>query len=195
MRSKGSGITRMAMATVLLAALVWPSLAVAEKYRIDEAHSFFMFRATRFGVANVYGRFNQFSGTLNLVDTNFEEASVEIEVRTRSVDTGNSQRDDHLRSPDFLNARQFPVFTFKSDSVRVLSQSRLELSGQFTLLGVTKPVTVQLDVVGLSENRGTRMIGFDGSFTIKRSDFGMNFMVGPLSDEIVIHLAVQALSG
>ena len=182
------------LATIVCTGLLWPGLIAAETFKIDPDHSFFMFRATRFSVANVYGRFNEFKGTLEIEGDDFESGSIEIEIRTRSVDTGNSERDDHLRGPDFLNSKQIPVMTFKSDSIRFISNSRFSAAGKMTLLGVTKPVEAEVDLVGLTQSQGTKMIGFDGAFTIKRSDFGMSFMVGPLSDEIEIHFAIQALS-
>ncbi len=177
------------------AALCVPVTAGAETLSIDPAHSFFMFRAVRGDIANIYGRFNDFSGSVTLDGDDFEGGSIEISIRTGSVDTGIQRRDDHLRSPDFLNSAEIPVMTFKSTSVKKVSDDRFEVTGDLVLHGVTKSVTASVELVGRGKDRrlNATLVGFDGTFSILRSDFKMEFMPQFVGDEILIHFAVQAV--
>ncbi len=176
--------------------LAWSTVAAAETYQIDKAHSFFMFKSLRMGVANIYGRFNDFEGTVNLEGDDFENASIEITVRTASVDSGEERRDGHLRSPDFLNAAEIPTMKFSSKSVRKTSDSSFAVTGDLSLHGVTKEVTAQVDLVGEGKDprSGSRLLGFDGTFTIQRGDFGMEFMPGFIGADVLIHFAIQVVS-
>ena len=181
---------------VALLALGLPAVGTAETFDVDTAHSFFMFRAVRMGIANIYGRFNDFEGTLELDGDEFEEASIALSINVESVDTGEDRRDAHLRSPDFLNAAQIRELKFESETIRKSSDGRFEVSGRLTLHGVTKEVTATVELVGEGVDRrsGKRLIGFDGTFTFQRSDFDMNFMPSMISDEIQVHMAVQAIA-
>lgn len=196
MKSNSRGSVTTGLILSLLVVLALPTAASAEEFELDKAHSFFMFGAVRMGVANVYGRFNDYSGTLNLDGDDFESASIEIEIKTESVDTGIERRDAHLRSPDFLNSKQIPTMAFRSTSIKKVSESSFEVVGDLTLHGVTKAVAAAVDLVGRGKDPrgGASLIGFDATFSIQRSDFGMNFMPGFISDEIQIHMAIQAVS-
>ncbi len=190
---------RMHRVVVILSLLLgWALLAsasVAETYKVDQAHSFVMFRAKRMGVVYVYGRFNDFSGTLTMSGDDISSGSLALEVRTESVDSGNERRDTHLRSPDFFNAKQLPVMSFSTTSLKGKGGNVYEVRGDLTLLGVTKEVIAEVEHVGTGKDRrsGKTMVGFDTTFVIQRSDFGMKFMSGPLSEDIDIHLAIQAI--
>jgi polyisoprenoid-binding protein YceI len=145
-------------------------------------------------VVYVYGRFNEFAGTLDMTGEDVTTGKLTLEVKTASVDTGNQRRDDHLRNPDFFNAVQFPVVKFESTGVRAAG-SGFEVTGNLTLHGVTKPVTATVEKVGSGKDprAGKTLVGFDARFTLKRSDFDMKYMVGPLSDEIDVHIALQVV--
>jgi len=118
------------------------------------------------------------------------------------VDTGNAKRDEHLRGPDFFNAKEFPAISFKSTSLTATESDGADagkaytLAGDLTLMGVTKPITVQ--AVKLAEGKdpwGNFRIGFDTSFKIKRSDFGMTYGVdnGVVGDEVTIMLSFEGI--
>jgi len=181
----------------LLAILAFalPPAVAATDYQIDPVHSALMFRAKRMGTVYVYGRFNELSGSITIPGDDVTRGEVAIEVRTASVDSGNERRDNHLRSPDFLNATEIPLMTFESTRVEKAGDD-LEVTGRLSLHGVTKDVTLSLEQVGSSKDprSGATLIGFDGSFSIQRSDFGMSFMQGPVSDRIDIRVAIQAIS-
>jgi polyisoprenoid-binding protein YceI len=188
--------TRALRRSLVVAAIAFlPATAGADTYDVDAVHSAVMFRAKRMGVVYVYGRFNEFAGTLDLTGDDVTTGKLALEVKTSSVDTGNQRRDDHLRSPDFLNAAQIPVMKFESTGVRAVGGA-FEVTGNLTLHGVTKPVTATVEKVGSGKDprAGKALVGFEGKFTLKRSDFDVKYMVGPVSDEIDIHIALQAVA-
>lgn len=182
----------------LLALVVAPfegAFAQAVTYRIDPVHSFIIFRVKHMNTAYAYGRFNSFSGTIVVDEKNPANSSVEFEIDASSVDTGNRDRDDHLRGPDFFNVRQYPKITFKSTSVRRINDNTYEVKGNLTMRGVTRPLTVRVTYVGKGRNpRGQEIIGFETTFTIKRSQFGVNYgLNGGLSDDVRVTVAVEAV--
>ena len=180
-----------------LATLAVSSTALrAETYKIDTAHSFFMFQSLRMGVANIYGRFNDFEGTLTLDGEDYESASIELTIRTESVDTGVERRDAHLRSPDFLNSSEVPTMTFSSTGIEKMSDSKFAVTGDLSLHGVTKEVTAEVDLVGKGKDprRGSTLLGFDGTMQLKRQDFDMNFGPEFIGAEVNIRFALQVVS-
>ncbi len=167
----------------------------AATYEIDAVHSAVIFRAKHLGVSYNYGRFNDFSGSVTMDETDVSKSKIELEVKTASVDTANSKRDQHLRSPDFFNAKQFPVITFKSTKVSAKAgqENMLEVTGDFELHGVKKSVTVDVEMTGKGEHpRAGELIGFETTFGIKRSDFGMNYELKNVSDDIRITVSIEA---
>lgn len=111
------------------------------------------------------------------------------------MDTGNSQRDDHLRGPDFFNTRQFSKITFKSTRVRKINNTTVEVQGNLTMRGVTRPITAQVTFTGKGRNqRGQEIIGFETTFTIRRSQFNINYgLNGGLADEVRVTFAVEGI--
>lgn len=164
--------------------------ALAEQWEVDAAHTAVIFKVSHMGASNQYGRFNDVSGSLATGDA----AAFNFTALSNSVDTNNTKRDDHLRGPDFFNAKQFPEITFTGSSITANDEG-LELAGELTLHGVTQPLTVQLTKVGEAENRGggTR-IGLETTFTINRSEFGMDKMIGPVGDEVTLIISFEATS-
>ncbi len=166
----------------------------ADTYEVDASHSMIIFRAKHMGVSYNYGRFNEFSGKLAIDETDAANSRIELEVKAASVDTGNEKRDQHLRSPDFFNAKQFPVITFKSTEVKKVDEDTLEVTGELELHGVKKSVTVEVEMTGKGKNpQGTAIIGFETTFNIKRTDFGMAYGIGAVSDDIRITVSVEGM--
>ena len=171
------------------------SQEAATTYEIDAVHSSVLFRAKHMGVAYNYGRFNDFSGKITMDDTDVSKSTVEFEVKTESVDTGNTKRDQHLRSPDFFNAKQFPVLTFKSTKVseKAGKENVLEVTGDFNLHGVKKSITIDVEMTGeLDTPQGGKIIGFHTTFNIKRTEYGFNFGLEGVNDDIQIIVSVEA---
>ena len=193
----GTTMTKKLRCSLALLALgLLPVAASADTYDVDAVHSSVMFRAKRMGVVYVYGRFNEFAGTIDLTGEDVATGKVSLEVKTSSVDTGNQRRDDHLRNPDFFNSTQLPTMKFESTGVKAGNGNTFEVSGNLTLHGVTKPVTAMVEKVGSGKDprSGKTLVGFEAKFTIKRSDFDMKYQVGPLSDEVDVHIALHAVA-
>jgi polyisoprenoid-binding protein YceI len=166
----------------------------ADTYEIDTAHSMILFRAKHNGISYNYGRFNEFTGKITM-DADVSKSIVAFEVKTASVDTANKKRDQHLRSSDFFSAKQFPVITFKSTkvSMKEAEEDILEVTGDFELLGVKKSITVDVKITGRGKGRGGEsLIGFESVFTVKRSDFGMTYGAGTVSDDIRLTVSIEA---
>ena len=165
-------------------------------YEIDTAHSMILFRAKHNGVSYNYGRFNEFTGEIMISVDRVIERSVAFEVKAASIDTGNEKRDQHLRSSDFFSAKQFPLITFKSTKVIEKKDKKdvLEVTGDLELHGVKKSITVDVEITGRAKGKdGESLIGFESTFTIKRSEFGMTYGIGPVSDDIRITVSVEAV--
>lgn len=167
----------------------------ADMYEIDTAHSMIIFRAKHNNVSYNYGRFNEFTGAISMDATDISKSTVEFEVKAASIDTGNEKRDQHLRSSDFFSAKQFPVITFKSTKVSMKegAEDVLEVTGDLELHGVKKSITVDVEITGKAKGReGESLIGFESIFTIKRSEFGMTYGMGSVSDDIRLTVSIEA---
>ena len=169
------------------------SLAQVESYDIDPAHSAVIFRVSHLGYSHTYGRFRKISGRIKVDKKKAANSSVAIEIDADSVYTADKKRDKHLRSPDFLNTKQFPKIAFKSTKVRKSGKTYV-ITGQLTLHGVTKTVTVKMKHVGEGKDPwGNYRSGFDGSLTVKRTDYGMSKMVGPAGDKIELMISIEGM--
>src|SRR3977135_854809 len=179
--------------TIALISAFICSANAADTFKLDPVHSFVLFSVQHLGIANTYGRFNDISGPVVFDKDNPSKSSVELSVLVESLDTNNSIRERSLKSPDFFNAKQFPTLTFKSTKVEGGGDT-LKVSGDLTIRGVTKPVTVDFKKGGegkgiFGEMRG----GGETRFTIKRSNFGMNFQQGAVGDEVSIILSLEGV--
>ncbi|MBL9000525.1 MAG: YceI family protein [Phycisphaerae bacterium] len=167
--------------------------SVDDGYTIDGGHSFLTFRVKHNNVAYAYGRFNKISGSFNLDKDNPSANAIDITIDATTIDTGITKRDEHLKSQDFFSVKEFPTATFKSTSFKS-DGSVLTCTGDLTMHGVTKTITAPIDITGFGEGRGgTRLAGFESKFVIKRSDFGMNYMQGPLGDEVTIIVSCEGV--
>jgi len=171
------------------------SLATAmETYEVDPEHSAIVFRIKHLGITYVYGSFNELSGTLRIDDQAPANNSVQISAKTASVDTAVAQRDDHLRSQDFFDAKKFPAISFSSKSFKKLDQESYEVTGALDLHGITRPLTVSVQHTGSGKDPwGGYRTGYETTFTIKRSDFGMTTMLNGVGDEVRITLSVEGI--
>ncbi len=167
--------------------------AATETYTVDATHSAALFKVKHFGISLVAGRFTDISGT-NVVDRDDpSKSSVEVVIKTTSVNTDVEERDKHLRSADFLDVEKFPVMSFKSKQVKKLKDNVGEITGSFTLHGVTKIITTEVTFLGETDVPwGQHRAGFKTSFVIKRTDYGMDKLPGPVGDKIQITLLVEA---
>ena len=173
-----------------LAFLVIPALEApaADSYEIDPVHSMLVFRIKHMDVGMIYGRFNSPTGRFTFDEQNPSASSFQAQVKAADFDTGNEKRDQHVRGPDFFNAREFPLIGFKSTSVKAGESGRYEVSGTLTMHGQARPVTATVEKIGSGGNR----IGFEGAMEVKRSDFGVKGVQG-VGDDVRVIIAFEGV--
>jgi polyisoprenoid-binding protein YceI len=167
--------------------------ANAEKYILDPNHTNIDWRANHFGFSNPSGKFIESGGFILFDEKDVAKSSVEVEVKTASLITGLAKFDTHLKSEDFLNAKQFPVAKFVSNKIVKTGKNTAKIFGELTLLGVSKPVVLnaKLNKVGINPASQKKTIGISASTIIKRSDFGIKYALPAVSDEVQIAIEVE----
>jgi polyisoprenoid-binding protein YceI len=165
------------------------SAALAETAVVDTVHSSVLFRIKHLNTSWTWGRFNDVKGSLVLDGA---APKVDVTVTVDSVDTGNAKRDEHLEGPDFFGAKQFPTIAFQGTKVTKVDDTHYDVAGELTLHGVTKPLTVRLEKSGSGRTPMTGpIVGYAAEFKIKRSDYEMKTMVGPIGDEVLVIVALE----
>ena len=168
--------------------------AQTSTWTIDPVHSGIEFQIRHLGVSNVHGTFHKVTGTVQLDDKNIAHSSVDASIDATTVNTDEPKRDEHLKSPDFFNVEKFPTITFKSTSV-TNAGGKLQLIGDLTLAGVTKPVTLDLDGPAAPQKGqgGKTMSGFSATGTIHRSDFSFGPKYAPpaLGDDVKFTIDIE----
>lgn len=166
---------------------------LADSFQVDPVHSSMVFRIKHVGATNFYGRFNNITGGFTL-DDDASKNSFQVQIQAESVDSGNAQRDQHLKSPDFFSAKEFPTITFKSTQVKKSGDNTFDVTGDLTLHGETKSVTAKVTKIGSGTNFGKPVVGVEASLTIKRSDFGIGKKFGPevLGEEVQLTVSLEA---
>lgn len=184
----------------LTAVSVLASSALAADWELDKPHSYIGFKVSHMVVSKVKGQFNDFSGTISNFDgENFQDASVMVTINAGSIDTQNDRRDNHLRSSDFLAVDSFPTITFESTNVTPAEDGKFKVTGNLTIRGVTKEVTLDAEFNGMVElGEGEAKTGFSATTTINRHDFGVDWSktldAGGLvvGDDVELILEVEA---
>jgi polyisoprenoid-binding protein YceI len=149
---------------------------VSGDYTIDVSHTRIGIRARHAMVTTVRGAFTDFSGEAHLDAAKPGASSVGIRIRTASIDTGQADRDAHLRSPDFLDVERWPEIVFASTDVEQVDEEVYEVAGDLTIRDVTRPVTVAFTLTGSAQDPfGNTRVGFEGALAIKRSDWGLTW--------------------
>jgi polyisoprenoid-binding protein YceI len=145
-------------------------------YTLDPAHTRIGFVARHAMVTKVRGAFNEFEGTATLDGANPANSSAQVTISAASIDTRNAQRDEHLRSNDFLSMDEYPQITFSSTGARQVDDSTFELAGDLTIKGVTNQITVPFSFEGAAKDPfGNLRVGFEGAVTINRKDYGITW--------------------
>ena len=164
---------------------------VAGTWAIDPVHSDVSFTVRHLGVSKVRGQFRSFEGQIVTAENPLESA-VTATIDASSIDTRNEQRDAHVRNEDFLDVATFPELSFASTGMRVDGDDFL-LDGDLTLHGVTKPVTLELEINGFADGLdGNPVVGFSATTEISRKEFGMSGAQGVVGDKIKILLEIEA---
>lgn len=190
---------RKALLLALSVALALPVLAAADPvvYKVDPDHSGVGFTIRHF-VSNVSGRFKDFDGVIKYDKANPAASSVSFTVQAKSIDTDNDDRDNHLRTPDFFDAEKFPTWTFSSTSVKAADADTLEVTGDMTIKGVTRKVTIPVDVLGSVKTPRGEKAGFEASFKLDRKEYGIAWNRAleaggaVLGDEVKVVISVEA---
>lgn len=179
-------------------ALLLPALAAAEPvtYKVDPSHSAVSFTIRHF-VSNVPGRFKDFEGVIQHDKQKPEASSVNFMVQAASIDTDNNDRDEHLRGEDFFDVQKFPTLTFASTSVKATDANNLEVTGDLTLHGVTRRVTIPVEFLGSVKGPRGEKAGFETRFTVNRKDYGIVWNrvldAGPvLGDDVKVTISIEA---
>ena len=185
-------MTRFLLAAAL--ALAATGTATAATYKIDPRHTQVFFTYAHNQYSNLSGRLNEVEGTLEFDPAKPEASSIRLELPLSSLSTGVPGLDDHMRSADFFDAEKFPKASFRSTGVKVKDATHFELAGELTIKGVTRPATFAVTVNHTGENprRKTPMAGFDATATIKRSEFGVDNMLGVTGDEVQLRISMEA---
>ncbi len=165
------------------------SAARGESYAVDPVHSSVLFRIKHMGTSYAWGRFNGISGTMSLEDN---QPALDVKIKADSIDTANALRDNHLKGPDFFNVKQFPTIAFRGTRVRKVGDATYEIDGTLNLHGTEKPLSVKLEKTGTGKNqKGGTIAGFETTFEIKRSDFGMKYLLEGLEDKVLLVVSLE----
>ncbi|MGE5167372.1 MAG: YceI family protein [Deltaproteobacteria bacterium] len=186
-------LLRRLLLTSLLAVSA-SAFAAPQTFTIDPNHTQVSFTYDHFGFSNPTGRLEDIKGTLVVDQADWAKSSVEVTMPLSGLHTGVPKLDEHLKTPDFFDAAKFPDVTFKSTKVTKTGAGKLDIAGDLTVHGVTKPVTLHAHVNKIGENKmiGSQSAGFDADTMLKRSEFGMSKYVPAVSDEVHIHITVSA---
>lgn len=186
---------KKALTLASIALLPLGSLQAAD-FTIDPGHTYASFAVNHLGFSTMRGKFNEQKGTMKY-DPASKSAEVSIEIAAASIDTGHDKRDEHLRGPDFLNAVEFPTITFESTGATWNGDKLATVTGNLTILGVSKPVTLTIDAINCGEHPFNKKYtcGFDASGSIKRSDFGVNYGIPNIGEVLDLQIEVEASQG
>jgi polyisoprenoid-binding protein YceI len=173
-----------------------PAFAAPETYNLDAGHTFPSFEVSHLGFSIHRGRFNKTEGKV-VLDTAAKSGSVEVTIDAGSIDTGGDKLDAHLKAEDFFNVAKFPALTFKGSKMKFDGDKPVAIEGDFTLLGVTKPLTLTINNFKCGNHPFNKkaMCGAEVSGTIKRSEFGMKYGVPGVGDDVKLVIQVEAFKG
>jgi polyisoprenoid-binding protein YceI len=184
--------------TSALLALSLAAPLAADVYTVDKGHSEASFQV-RHMVTKVRGRFNDFSGVINIDPAKPESSSVEFTIQAASIDSQSAKRDEHLRGADFFDVEKHPTITFKSSRVRPAGKDRYEVTGTLTMRGVSKVITLPVAFLGFVKTPwGGEVAGFETEVTLNRKDYGINWNKSLdaggvlVADEVLVTINVEA---
>lgn len=185
-----------AATTALLLSFVVTSQVNAEDYVLDKAHTSVIFGISHMGFSYTYGRFNRIDGKYALDEANPTASSFQLTVDASSIDTNDAKRDEHLRGPDFLSSNEFPTLTFQSTGVVAEKNDKGEtvyqVTGDLTLHGVTRPVTLPLKLLKVGQGMDGKMrSGFICEARLSRSEFGMTKYLEMVGDDVAVTISFE----
>lgn len=178
---------------MLVALLTTSTVFAADTYTIDPNHTSFGFVVKHMMISNVPGEFDKFDGTITYSPTDLANSKADITIDVSSINTRIEKRDTHLKSPDFFDAAKFPTITFVSTKFTPTA-----ITGNLTMKGVTKEITVPVTIAGPVDEMGHQAIGITGSVTVNRQDYGINWNKTldqgglAVSNDVAINISIEA---
>ena len=168
----------------------------ATSFIIDPVHSTTIFKIKHRQVSYFYGCFNDLAGSFEYDSEKASNCSLSLEIRSESVDSRSDKLNQHLRSPDFFDVKQFPVIAFRSTKVEQAGEFDYRVTGDLFLHGVTKSISFDLEKVGEANGQAGHLIGFHSKFVIDRTEFGMTYGAGgPLGSDVELIVSIEAAEG
>ncbi|MDO9336885.1 MAG: YceI family protein [Caulobacter sp.] len=170
-----------------------PAQVQAGDYRLDSDHSKVTWSINHFGYSTYVGQFSKVEGTVSIDPKKAAASKLDVTIDANSVGTLNAKLDAHLKTADFLDTARFPTATFKATTIKLTGKRTANITGDLTLHGVTRPVTVAatFNQAGVNPVDKTYSLGFAGKAKIKRTDFGINAYAPALGDEVTLDLEAE----
>ena len=167
--------------------------ANAMTWKLDPIHCMALFRIHHVGAGQFWGMFDSVTGTMSWPENSEEAPVFDVTVDVESVHTGTDKLDRTIMSPQFFNGKEFDTVTFKSTGGTMTGEGQWDVTGDFTMHGVTKPITAKVELTGVAGNPVQKKAGFEAKFILKRSDFGMNWGVKnkALGDEVLMIVGLE----
>ncbi len=160
----------------------------------DPAHSFVYYKVNYGNFGRELGRFNAFDYTIVRDTADLSKSTIEFSVDATSMDSGIDKRNQDISGPDFLNVAEFPTITFKSTSIKDMGDGNLEVTGDLTVRGTTKPVTTTVEYIGEGEGgQGEYRVGYYTEMVFNRQDFGIDWLTGVIGDEITLMISISGI--
>ncbi len=170
-----------------------PAAAQSSQWQLDPAHSSAQFAVRHMGISNVRGTFTKLSGTARYDPADFKTDSVEVAIEVASVDSRVEMRDNDLASDHFFDVQKYPTITFRSTKVESAGADKLKITGDLTIRGITKPVTLDVDGPSkpVKDGQGRLHMGVSATATVNRTDFGMSGYQGIVGNEVTLTIDAE----
>jgi len=191
--------SKIISAAVLATSLILGSTSVstqAAEYKVDVegAHAFVQFKIKHLGYSWLLGEFNTFDGNFAYDAKAPNQAKINIEIDTKSLDSNHAERDKHLKGNDFLNVKKFPKANFVSKNIKFSDDTNAIVTGDFTLKGVTKTISFPISKIGEGQDPwGGYRVGFTGTTSLKLTDYGIDYNLGPASTHVEMALHIEGV--
>jgi polyisoprenoid-binding protein YceI len=169
--------------------------AAADKYQIDKDHTHIIFMVSHVGFSNTIGRIREFDGYFTFDEQEPQQSAIDVTLNSASIATDVPALDKELAGDKFLNVKKFPTMHFKSAHINVTGKNTADITGDFTLLGVTKHLTLNVtyNKSGIHPFTNNYVSGFSADATLKRSDYGMAAYIPAVGDEVKIHIEIEGI--
>ncbi len=186
----GMAAAKPAPAAPAAPAATGTATAPTKGFKVDPVHASVVWGIRHKNAANFYGIFREISGSFNLDSANPAESFIDVSIKADSIDSNNAGRDRHLKGQDFFSTKEFPTLTFKSTSVKKLTDTTFDVTGDLTVRGITKSITVKAENTAAA---GQPLGGLETRFTISRKDFGITYGPGALGDTVSLIVSLEGI--